>query len=350
MVYTGEMAAPQGGTDSPADVATPAARLDGQRRETLVIMEKRAAAMQQAWRESLQAKHTALEQKLLESQEAAEEDRVRANNSMEELGKELAAARLLADEAEASRVAAAAAAAEAKADADQRLVAAQAASELVLATARETAAARSKEGIEQAAQQLVAEKAEIVKAADARVAAAKATAQGDIASAKKQMAEEYATRVRMRREQDAARTDAALERFLKRVLEIANAIDTIAAQIDGDPKPERVRDLVDENKMVRAALDFRGDAAAKTQQVLSTVIPPRPLQLWGVNDGVAATGQELADRQEAQKQKKVIRKTPEEKPGPGETPSFPEGAYGEDGGFDGNEDEYIPSFGRPLLF
>jgi membrane protein involved in colicin uptake len=114
MVYTGEMAErdemnPQsgGGTGNPAEGATPAARLDEQRIETLVIMEKRAAAIHQAWRESLQTEQTALKQKLFESEQSREAAKEAAEDAAK-AAKEAADARVAAANAAAKEAAKAA--------------------------------------------------------------------------------------------------------------------------------------------------------------------------------------------------------------------------------------------------
>jgi chromosome segregation ATPase len=313
MVYTGEMAEmdemnPQsgGGTGNPAEGATPAARLDEQRIETLVIMEKRAAAIHQAWRESLQTEQTALKQKLFESEQSRE-----------------AAKEAAEDAAKAAKEAAEEAAREAEA----RVAAATA---TATATAKEAAA----EAARAAEARVAAAEAAAKEAADAREAAANAAAK----EAAKAASEKNDARIdsfrKAAKRQLASNTDlhdTALARFLQRVGQIAKEIDEIADKIN-KPQSQTVMDIVLKNQSVHDALKAgdRSDAE-RMKSVLTNVLGAGVvgLSVARVSGGRGLMAEPTAD-----------------------VASFTEGSSEGDSS-DSDDDgggNYIPSFGRPLLF
>jgi chromosome segregation ATPase len=320
MVYTGEMAEmdemnPQsgGGTGNPAEGATPAARLDEQRIETLVIMEKRAAAIHQAWRESLQTEQTALKQKLFES----EQSREAAKEAAEDAAKAAKEAAEEAARAAEARVAAAEAAAKEAADARE-------------ATAEDAA----EEAARAADTRVAAAEAAAKEAADARVAAANAAAK----EAAKAASEKNDARIdsfrKAAKRQLASNTDlhdTALARFLQRVGQIAKEIDEIADKIN-KPQSQTVMDIVLKNQSVHDALKAgdRSDAE-RMKSVLTNVLGAGVvgLSVARVSGGRGLMAEPTAD-----------------------VASFTEGSSEGDSS-DSDDDgggNYIPSFGRPLLF
>jgi hypothetical protein len=346
MVYTGEMAEmdemnPQsgGGTGNPAEGATPAARLDEQRIETLVIMEKRAAAIHQAWRESLQTEQTALKQKLFESEqsreaakEAAEDAAKAAKEAAEEAARE-AEARVAAATATATATAKEAAAEAARA-AEARVAAAEAAAKEAADAREATAEDAAEEAARAADTRVAAAEAAAKEAADARVAAANAAAK----EAAKAASEKNDARIdsfrKAAKRQLASNTDlhdTALARFLQRVGQIAKEIDEIADKIN-KPQSQTVMDIVLKNQSVHDALKAgdRSDAE-RMKSVLTNVLGAGVvgLSVARVSGGRGLMAEPTAD-----------------------VASFTEGSSEGDSS-DSDDDgggNYIPSFGRPLLF
>jgi len=372
------------GSSDDAESHDPSARI-GQRQDAAIgEMETRAAKMQKELYVSVQQKHanelsgmettvaqelaeaaeentaevTKFREALAEAQEEAGKSKEEAAAGMAELKRALTTATVLRGEAEASRAAVVAAAEQAKAGADQRLVAARAEGVAALATEKEAAASSRKERLEEDVKKLEAAKARIRKEAEAEAEAARLVHDNQLKVMRTALLKRHDQRIA----HDAKLKEAALRRFLQRVMDIANEIDAIAKEIEpqSEPQSERVDKLLEQNTGVKKALAGSEDDEQRMQSVLTKVLGSNVggPDLWRTIGGKAreargtipadgwlqkrradssSSGDDDADEQEAEKR------------------SFPEGAYDKDQGYVGSdeevdEDEYIPSFGRPLLF